>query len=33
LIAAGSGGSAVALNGNTVTWKCGNTTRVYGAVA
>jgi hypothetical protein len=29
----GAGGKAVALNGNTVTWTSGNTTRVYGAVA
>ena len=31
--AGGAGGKAVALNGNTVTWVSGNTTRVYGAVA
>lgn len=30
---AGTGGKAVALNGKTVTWVSGNTTRVYGAVA
>lgn len=30
---AGSGGKAVALNGKSVTWVSGNTTRVYGAVA
>jgi len=29
----GTGGSAVTLNGNTVTWTSGNTTRVYGAVS
>lgn len=29
----GAGGNAVKLNGNTVTWVAGNTTRVYGAVA
>jgi hypothetical protein len=29
----GSGGNAVALNGHTVTWVSGNTTRVYGAVS
>ena len=29
----GTGGKAVALNGNSVTWTSGNTTRVYGAVA
>ena len=29
----GSGGKAVALNGFSVTWVSGNTTRVYGAVA
>ena len=28
-----AGGKAVALNGKTVTWVSGNTTRVYGAVA
>lgn len=28
-----AGGKAVSLNGNTVTWVSGNTTRVYGAVA
>lgn len=28
-----AGGKAVQLNGNTVTWVAGNTTRVYGAVA
>ena len=28
-----AGGKAVTLNGNTVTWTSGNTTRVYGAVA
>jgi hypothetical protein len=32
-IPAGTGGSAVTLNGNTVTWTSGNTTRVYGAVS
>lgn len=31
--AAGSGGRAVFLNGRTVTWVSGNTTRVYGAVS
>lgn len=31
--AGGSGGKAVALNGNSVTWVSGNTTRVYGAVS
>lgn len=30
---AGAGGKAVALNGNTVTWVAGNTTRVWGAVS
>jgi len=29
----GAGGKAVALNGKTVTWVSGNTTRVYGAVS
>ena len=29
----GSGGKAVALNGKTVTWVSGNTSRVYGAVS
>lgn len=29
----GLGGKAVALNGNSVTWVSGNTTRVYGAVS
>lgn len=29
----GAGGKAVALNGNTVTWTSGNTTRVYGAIS
>ena len=29
----GGGGKAVALNGYTVTWTSGNTTRVYGAVS
>lgn len=29
----GAGGKAVALNGKTVTWTSGNTTRVYGSVA
>jgi hypothetical protein len=29
----GGGGKAVTLNGNTVTWTSGNTTRVYGAVS
>lgn len=29
----GAGGKAVALNGKTVTWVSGNTTRVYGSVA
>lgn len=29
----GSGGKAVALNGKTITWTSGNTTRVYGAVS
>jgi len=28
-----AGGKAVTLNGNTVTWTSGNTTRVYGTVA
>lgn len=28
-----AGGNAVALNGNSVTWVSGNTTRVYGAVS
>lgn len=32
-IAGGAGGKAVALNGKTVTWVSGNTTRVYGAVS
>ena len=31
--AGGGGGKAVALNGRTVTWTSGNTTRVYGAVS
>ena len=31
--AGGAGGKAVNLNGNTVTWVSGNTTRVYGSVA
>jgi hypothetical protein len=31
--AGAAGGKAVALNGNTVTWVNGNTTRVYGAVS
>lgn len=31
--AGGSGGRAVFLNGQTVTWVSGNTTRVYGAVS
>ena len=31
--AGGSGGKAVNLNGKTVTWVSGNTTRVYGAVS
>lgn len=31
--AGGAGGKAVALNGKTVTWTSGNTTRVYGAVS
>jgi hypothetical protein len=31
--ASGAGGKAVALNGKTVTWVSGNTTRVYGAVS
>lgn len=30
---AGAGGKAVNLNGNTVTWTSGDTTRVYGAVS
>jgi len=29
----GAGGKAVALNGNSITWVSGNTTRVYGAVS
>jgi hypothetical protein len=29
----GAGGRAVFLNGRTVTWVSGNTTRVYGAVS
>lgn len=29
----GAGGKAVALNGRTVTWVSGNTTRVYGSVS
>lgn len=29
----GAGGKAVALNGNTVTWTSGDTTRVYGSVS
>jgi hypothetical protein len=32
-IAGGAGGKAVALNGNSVTWTSGDTTRVYGAVS
>jgi len=31
--AGGAGGRAVLLNGNSVTWTSGNTTRVYGAVS
>jgi hypothetical protein len=31
--AGGAGGRAVTLNGNTVTWTSGDTTRVYGAIA
>jgi hypothetical protein len=31
--AGGAGGKAVALNGNTVTWTSGDTTRVYGSVS
>ena len=31
--AGGAGGRAVFLNGRTVTWVSGNTTRVYGAVS
>ena len=31
--AGGAGGKAVALNGKTVTWVSGDTTRVYGSVA
>lgn len=31
--AGGAGGKAVALNGNSVTWTSGNTTRVYGSVS
>ena len=31
--AGGAGGKAVNLNGNSVTWTSGNTTRVYGAVS
>jgi len=31
--AAGSGGKAVNLNGKSLTWTSGNTTRVYGAVS
>jgi len=31
--AGGAGGRAVTLNGKTVTWTSGNTTRVYGAVS
>lgn len=31
--AGGAGGRAVALNGNSVTWTSGNTTRVYGSVS
>jgi len=31
--AGGAGGKAVALNGKTITWVSGNTTRVYGAVS
>jgi hypothetical protein len=30
---AGSGGKAVALNGKTITWVSGDTTRVYGSVS
>jgi hypothetical protein len=29
----GAGGKAVTLNGQTVTWTSGNTTRVWGSVA
>ena len=29
----GLGGNAVALNGHTITWTSGDTSRVYGAVA
>ena len=29
----GSGGKAVNLNGKSVTWTSGDTTRVYGAVS
>ena len=32
-IGGGAGGKAVTLNGKTITWVSGNTTRVYGAVA
>ena len=31
--AGGAGGKAVALNGKTITWVSGNTTRVYGSVS
>jgi hypothetical protein len=31
--AGAAGGKAVALNGKTVTWVSGNTTRVYGAIS
>lgn len=33
IFAPGGGGKAVCLNGKTVTWVSGNTTRVYGAVS
>jgi hypothetical protein len=33
LRAGGAGGRAVALNGRTVTWVAGNTSRVYGSVS
>jgi hypothetical protein len=33
LSAYGAGGNAVTLNGKTVTWTSGDTTRVYGAVS
>jgi len=32
-VGGGAGGRAVALNGRTVTWVSGNTTRVYGGVS